>query len=42
LERAILPLLRLRPYRCEHCDERFLRGHSTDAGIQNRDTRARD
>src|SRR5215469_9413402 len=23
LERAILPLLRLRPYRCEHCDERF-------------------
>ena len=42
LERAILPLLRLRPYRCEQCDERFLRGHSTNAGIQIKDSRARD
>ena len=30
---SILPILRLRPYRCEDCDERFLRGYSkcTDA-----------
>ena len=33
LERAILPLLRLRPYRCEDCDERFLLPHSAKAGL---------
>jgi len=33
LERSILPLLRLRAYRCLDCDTRFLR-HSTKADFQ--------
>ena len=34
VERVILPLLHLRPYRCEDCDARFLLGHSTSPGLQ--------
>ena len=31
LERVLLRLLGLRPYRCEDCDERFLHGYSKSA-----------
>jgi hypothetical protein len=32
LERAILPYLHLRPYRCEDCDKRFFGVYRTNAG----------
>jgi hypothetical protein len=41
VERVILPLLHLRPYRCEDCDARFLFGHSTSPGVQLARFRAR-
>ena len=41
VERVIIPLLRLRPYRCEDCDARFLFEHSTSPGVQVARSRAR-
>jgi len=36
LERAVLPFVRLRPYRCEECDKRFFGGRTTNSGVTTR------
>jgi len=41
LERALFQLLGLRPYRCEDCDERFLRGYSKSIDATTKPSRPR-
>jgi len=41
LERALLHLLGVRPYRCEDCDERFLRGYPTSTAATKERSRPR-